>query len=977
MSTLEFNGEQNQRNYAQMGNISASNDPLQQGYDETALLIKGAQVVGEGRELGLDDDTILKRAARKQKMDERRKQQRRARGVTVRPSGRVTQRDRQLGPALPMQLDPQLAEIDANERRFQKEVPQRAADPLELLQLGADEADLQQVRAGRIENILQVDQAGGGEGGRDRRRLQQQIKDRQPLQIKGSFPNAKGRQIPINKPIDTAAIPANLREAAMLQELGLAYPERKPARYVKDKKSGKKRRNFGRPLKDAEDNIVSERLTRVRRARETGQLQNPEDLISSDLFTTPRAAGYVGIADDGPEGVRSPMMASQRAGNTEFARLVEAVNSGQLQLTDEVAPAVFKTDQKGVSRQVAPARTVKDLLTRMAQEQSGGFERQMMKDEVAMARIQDTRARKENNRRILRQVAVEAQAAGEPLTRTEAETLLKRLEADNTAADSKRKAEREAIGNIGSFGRTNEVIGDAVNLDMPSAVPYLDNQGNIAGYRSGADLLGGDVNLLDIDQLRNTTTPQQRNLIDFISQTMDQPEKGGVQDVVITDAMKAFTDQVAKQNPSKFGEQVRNLPEGIRSIAEAQQLMDSLIDTGLANNKDFSRYNPENPSQPKKVPSGERPTVSDLMSTIRMEPANNTKLANALYQLALAEGQDVNQGRKSAYATRTGSYAPVTRPEGFSGQVNLEMQRRGTPAVDLPRTNITFDSPAGFFYDGTTPAYITNSQRARIGALEADGQSKNVNLQPLLRALSDPDAAEPSIGLLPGQTGNYRYRKGFGRDDAGELVDYDAGYTELERKRATEKNPYSQRKVDANIAIAKAVESRMAADEENLAVKRIMQQAESAAFDDRMRAQDAGDYQQYLKNEQFELQKIGAPQRSVTATQPTRPAQVAPSIAPDPWADTGPAGETQLPANLKSELNAINNPATSEAARRTQGPRMSEGVPRTRQQRIDQLKNFGIKNRRALTYGALGAGTSAVLAGILGGGQEDEMGMYR
>ena len=946
MSTLEFNGEQNQRNYAQMGNISASNDPLQQGYDETAQLIKGAQVIGAGRELGLDDDTTLKLAARKQKMDERRKQQRRS--AKSRREGIDTGSIAQ---------DERIQEIDANEQRFQKEVPQRAADPLELLALGADEADLQQVRAGRIENILQVDQAGGGEGGRDRRRLQQQIKDRQALNIMASIPTAKGQSVLLTDSVPAGRpIPEDMREAAMLQELGLAFPERKPARYKKDKKSGKSRRNFGRPLKDADGNVIEERMTRVRRARGTGQLQNPDDIISVDKYTTPRASGYIGIADDGPEGVRSPMMASQRAGNTEFARLVEAVNSGQIQLTDEVAPG----------------RTVKDLLTRMAQEQSGGFERQMMKDEVAMARIQDTRTRKENNRRILRQLAVEAQAAGEPLTRTEAETLLKRLEADNTAADSRRKAEREAIGNIGSFGSTNEAIGDAVNLDMPSAVPFRDNQGNIAGYRSGADILGGDVNLLDIDQLRNATTPQQRSLIDFISQTMDQPQEGGVRNVVMTDAMGSFTDRIAKQKASRFGEQVGNLPEGIRSIAEAQQLIDSLIDTGLANKVPFSRYNPEDPSKPTSVPRGERPTVSDLMSTIRMEPADNTKLANALYQLALAEGQDVNQGRKSAYATRTGSYAPVTRPEGFSGQVNLEMQRRGTPAVDLPRTNITFDSPAGFFYDGTTPAYITNSQRARIGELEADGQAKNINLQPALRALSDPDAAEPSIGLLPGEKGNLRYRKGFGAD-----VDFETGYTQMERDRATKKRPYDQRKVDANISIARAVEQRKAADEENRAVKRIMQQAESAAFDDRMRAQDAGDYQQSLKNEQFELQKIGAPQRSVTATQPTRPAQVAPSIAPDPWAETGPAGETQLPANLKAELNALNNPAVSEAAGRTQGPRMSEGVSRTRQQRIDQMKNFGIKNRKALTYGALGAGAGAVLAGILGGGQEDEMGMYR
>ena len=965
MSTLEFNGEQNQRNYAQMGNTSASNDPLQQGYDETEKLIKNAGLFAAGETLGLDDVTVLKLGKRKEKMDELREQQRR--------SARAR---RQGSDAATVAQDERIQEIDANEQRFQKEVPQRAADPLELLALGADEADLQQVRAGRIENILQVDQAGGGEGGRDRRRLQQQIKDRQPLKIEGLFPNAKGRMVRIDKPVDTTAIPEDLREAAMLQELGLAYPERKPVRYVKDKKSGKNRRNFGRPLKDAEDNIISERMTRVRRARETGQLQNPEDLISSDLFTTPRASGYIGIADDGPEGVRSPMMASQRAGNAEFARLVEAVNSGQVQLTDEVAPAVFKTDQQGVSRQVAPARTVKDLLTRMAQEQSGGVERQMMKDESANTSISDMRMRKENNRRILRQVAIEAAAAGEPLSPAEANTLLRRLEADSASADSYRMAERQAIGNIGSFGSTNEVIGDAVNLNMPSAVPFRDKQGSIAGYRSGADILGGDVNLPDTDQLLNAPTPQQRNLIDFISQTMDQPEEGGVRNVVMTDAMGSFTDRIAKQNASRFGEQVRNLPEGIRSITEAQQLIDSLIDTGLTNKVPFSRYNPEDPSKPTSVPRGERPTVSDLMSTIRMEPADNTKLANALYQLALAEGQDVNQARKSAYAARTGSYAPVTRPEGFSGQVNLEMQRRGIPAVDLPRTNITFDSPAGFFYDGTTPAYITNAQRARIGEIGPDGEPKNINLQPALRALSDPDAAEPSIGLLPGEKGNYRFRKGFGRDDAGELKDYVTGYTELERSRSNAKSPYNQRKVDANISIARAVESRKAADEENRAIRGIMQQAESASFDDRMRAQDAGDYQQSLKNEQFELQKIGAPQRSVTATQPTRPAQVAPSIAPDPWAETGSAMQSQLPTDLKAQLNSLNNPAVSEAAGRTQGSRMSEG-PRTRQQRIDQLKNFGTKNRRTLTYGALGAGAGAVLQGILGGGQEEEIGMYR
>ena len=928
-----------------MGNMSASNDPLQQGYDETAQLIKGAQVIGAGRELGLDDDTTLKLAARKKKMDERRKQQKRS--AKARREGTNTESFAQ---------DQQIQEIDANERRFQKENPQRAADPLELLALGEDEADLQQVRAGRIENILQVDQAGGGEGGRDRRRLQQQIKDRQALNILASIPTNKGQSVLLTDSVPAGQpIPEDMREAAMLQELGLAFPDRKPARYKKDGKSGKKRRNFGRPLKDADGNVVEERMTRVKRAREAGQLQNPDDIIGVDTYTTPRASGYIGIADDGPEGVRTPMMASQRAGSAEFARLVDAVNSGQVQLTDEVAPG----------------KTVQDLLGRMAQSQSGRVERDMMKDEAANISIRDMRARKENNRRILRQVAVEAAAAGEPLTPAEAGALLQRLEAPETAQDSARKADREAAGLIGSFGSTNEVIGDSVNLGMSDAVPFRDRAGNIAGYRYGAEILGGDVNLPDTDQLLNAPTPQQRNLIDFISQTMDQPETGGVQNVVITDATQAFTDRVRGQRASRFGDQVSTVPTGLRSIAEAQQVMDSLIDAGLASGVPFSRPNPENPSSPTRVPKGERPNISDLMSTLRMEPVESRKLANALYQLALAEGQDVNQARKGAYASRTGSYAPVTRPEGFSGQVNLELQRRGTPAVDLPRTNITFDSPAGFFYDGTTPAYITNSQRARIGEIGPDGEPKNINLQPALRALSDPAAAEPSIGLLPGETGNLRYRKGFGAD-----VDLETGYTEMERKRASKKNPYNQRRVDANIATAREVEARKAASDEDRAVRRIIQQAESASFDDRMQAQAMADYQQELRNEQFELQKVGAPVRSVTATQPTRPAQVAPSIAPDPWAETGPAMESQLPADLRAELNQLNNPATAEAAGRTQGPTMREG-PRNRQQRIDQIKNFGTKNRRALTYGALGAGTSAILAGILGGGQEDEIGMYR
>ena len=308
MSTLEFNSANQRRNAAQMGNISASNDPNQQIVDVNEQLIRGAEVIGAGDTLGLDRDTTLKLAQRKQKMDELRRQQRKAR------SERQSSSDARL-----LADDELIQDIDAQERAFQKESPQRAADPLELLQLGADEADLQQVRAGRIENIKQVDQAGGGEGGRERRRLQQQIRDRQPQRLNVLLEQRKGKPLRIVDEIPAGTpVPEDLKETAMLQELGLATPEKNTVGYSKIGKEGQRRRNFGNVVKDSDGEIVKERLSRVKRARPTGQPQNPKDIISTDKFLTAKRGSYRGIADDGPEEIRSPQMAPQRAGNNEY-----------------------------------------------------------------------------------------------------------------------------------------------------------------------------------------------------------------------------------------------------------------------------------------------------------------------------------------------------------------------------------------------------------------------------------------------------------------------------------------------------------------------------------------------------------------------------------------------------------------------------------------------------------------------------------
>jgi hypothetical protein len=202
--------------------------------------------------------------------------------------------------------------------------------------------------------------------------------------------------------------------------------------------------------------------------------------------------------------------------------------------------------------------------------------------------------------------------------------------------------------------------------------------------------------------------------------------------------------------------------------------------------------------------------------------------------MSLAQGQGVNEAGKSRYAARQGSYQPVFRQQG-SGNVNLGLRSQGIAAVDLPDQNITFNSPAGRFYDGVEAQYITNSQRAQL-----DG--KNINLQPALRNIQNPDGSPvddaskaPFIGAvagertpnMPGTDTNYRFRKGFGPG-----VSLEQGYTDLESGMAKGKRKYSQARVDTNIALGQEIERRTTGMNEDSANRRVMQQAESALFDE-------------------------------------------------------------------------------------------------------------------------------------------------
>ena len=960
--------------------------------EDNQQLIQGAELLAAGRALGLTDDETIetKRATIRRNIEQRR--------------------DRREGNTSYLN-DPVIQELDAEARALQADKPIRDADLLGMAEYGSNEADLQQVSGGRVESIQAQDASGIGEDDRGAKKFNRARKDLLPQKVGAFVETPSGKRIfvqGVNQP--GQRVSDELKEATILQELGLGNAERVQVPY-RTTKSGQRRRNFGYVQKDASGEVIKERMSRVKRQRPAGQAQNPDDIILTDTYLTARRNRERGIGDDGPTGVTTERMTTKNPIKDAYVRLVTAVQNGEVSLDD---PVNFSQPYSGVGPAQTNTRTVRDVLVRLEDSIGERGKTELMRNEARNLRIQDQQANRKRAARQLREFAILAKNEGNPLSKAEAMELSQRLLAPKGVSDL--RAEREALQYAGrEYGSTDEVIGETVMSDdawkakstqqipalpiKPQADIISDMQvfqrvnpaGEVVGHSAGGHFIG-EANVPST--LQNLNVPEnQQSLVNFISENL-QYDKGVLKPAIITTATRDFTDVAQGLTKAAFGGAGQEIPQGIQSMAEAQQFIDQLIDARRQTGKGFNRYNPDNPSQPLKVPSGETPTVSDLMSTMRVDKATQGRLANALYSMALAEASQINQEGKQRYASREGSYQRVYRPEGQSASVNLGLQAQGTPAVDLPRENITFDSPAGVFYDGTQPQFITNQKKVSL-----DGES--VNLQPALRRLSDPLAAEPFIGAVAGEGERPKtFRKGFGQD-----VSVEEGYTQMHRDRATSKRPYSQKKVDFDIARARGVEERL---ERSMGDKRAVElgrQAQSAAFDDALLEEN----RQTQLAERRRREKIKAVLEG-QGPQRTRPSQVAPSIALDsgvptggqerPIADAGGAGMKPptrtavaggpMPEDLRRELFSL--PATPKFGDpdRPQGPTMRTGerTPQQRRDRMDniitQLTSVDPRNRPTAKQfatdpkyrrGRIGAGLGA-LAGVLGlsniGREEEE-----
>jgi len=984
-------------------------------------MFQAASLLAAGKQLGLSYDEAIATKQRTMLRDQREAQRAQYQNGGIREGNTLYYEDEEY------------QRLTGEERAFQRDKPIREADLLAMGEYGTNEADLQQVSGGRVESLKAQDASGIGADDRGAKKFNRARRDLLPQRV-GAYVDVDGKTEyvdGVNAPVipgenNPRPVSEDLREATILQEMGLSVPERGEVPY-QTSKSGKKRRNFGVVAKDAEGNIIKERMRRVTRPRPSGQPLDPSTVISTDKHETARRVRERGIGDDGPTAIQNPTMSSKAPLIDAYNQIATAVETGQVQLTDVLSNG----------------RTVGETMERLAESSSGQVQVQRAKAAAADTVITDTKARRELARKKLREFAVLAASQGEPLSKAEAEALLVRL--NNPKEVSDLKAEREALKNIGSQGSTQEVIGETVmsedawkaksSKQIPS-LPIMAKEdvisddpvfmrvnplGEVVGHSAGGHFVG-EAN--SPSTLQNLNVPQnQQSLINFISDNLQYDSGGGLKPAIITTATQDFTDIARGLSEKAFGEGVSNIPSGIHSLDEAQGFMDRLIQRRQETGGGFSRFNPDNPSSPMKVPAGETPTVSDLMSTMNVDKATQGRLANALYQMALAEGSDVNTAGKERYADRAGSYQTVYRPEGGSRTVNLDSEY---PSVNLRPENITFDSPAGFFYDGVDAQYVPNSKRQVI-----DG--KNVNIQAALRNIQNPDGSrpdpastEPFIGAVSGEPqGKLRYRKGFGQD-----VTIREGYESLERSRAKGKRKFSQPRVDSMVRIAEEVENRHNRQMGDKRAVELGMQARSAAQDDALRMERESDNALYNKRrsellhsiatgsplpgrgsgpvQQMPISGLSAATRG-TATQPTMEAPVAPSISLDPGVPTGnqpapvvDAGERggalalisnerssrqerpsryydgnsefdvasryeerrpkrggPMPDSMRKELNALT--PKERVVGYMSSPEGPSQAARERREVTRRLKQQNVRNRAAIGAAAVGS-----LAGILG-----------
>ena len=426
------------------------------------------------------------------------------------------------------------------------------------------------------------------------RRLKQQAADKNDLDIRVGIPNDKGRieivdgLVPAGQPV-----PDDLREAAILQELGLRFPERARPTFPKKKgKDGKERRQFFKQS----------------RSGEKSDLPTPGELVR-------------------------PQMANAGGLNDAFQRLVAAVERGEVDLGDPV--------QMGNSSPY-PRRNVGDLLESLGL--SAVPQQALQADRAQAQRVVDSLEGPVNEEvRIRNEKAAQLRAIAEGAKQDMfADERIGRISEISTLGPSK---------GVDKAGRVQRVTFDNPVV-RPDAIEMIGPGRNTVGYVDpetqeflGEVNSGSTSNALNAPKLNGA----QQFAIDNI---YAQPNAGSPFEVQLKQSFGPADFEI--MGPSRaFVERAGGLadlsafPADIRSSTEVNAIASAIIESELAQGRQFFTKGADG-----KQVLVENPGLSDVLTKLRYTDKEKSQLARAIFALDELSARGVNADLRQDFEER-------------------------------------------------------------------------------------------------------------------------------------------------------------------------------------------------------------------------------------------------------------------------------------------------------------------------------------
>ena len=287
---------------------------------------------------------------------------------------------------------------------------------------------------------------------------------------------------------------------------------------------------------------------------------------------------------------------------------------------------------------------------------------------------------------------------------------------------------------------------------------------------------------------------------------------GDFPQVDVTGATTLFADRMrGLELPDGGGTPFSNVSPNIRSIDELQRAADAVV----ARLPGPFYVKEQNPDGGKLIPRRQQtPDIRGVLGQMRYTPAQETQLANAMYQLEVAKQTEINQNGKGQYYTRTGPMGNL-EPTSFGGT---------TPGG----AQVFFNAPE---------AIDPRDGQAQVARVNPGQTLEGRDIVTAFKGLQTPGAQQPFIGQVAGERPRVDRRNSTGQTTPEgierSMRQQEQQFAQNRQKTAAKKDsrvivrPVDQQQVDEPALRGKVVKAQLTQERANRdATKRQKKQTE-------------------------------------------------------------------------------------------------------------------------------------------------------